>query len=52
MPYNPAPINYGDPKFKAYKEALKALGPIDSDEKADEYGRLFDECHNLTTTSN
>ena len=43
--YNPTPPNYASEAFAQYKRALFALLPIDSDEKAKEYGRLFAKFH-------
>jgi len=40
-----AMTDYSNEKFIEYKEKLEALCPIDSDEKAKAYWRLFWEYH-------
>ena len=45
MPYNPTPPSYIDPKFKAYRDAIMAMPPICTDERANEYVRLWEEFH-------
>jgi len=52
MPYNPAPPSYDDPSFRQYLNAIIALGPINTDEKAKEYQRLFEEFHNVKLSAN
>jgi hypothetical protein len=47
MPYHPAPPDYSDPRFRQYLNAIVALGPINTDERAKEYQRLFEEFHDV-----
>ncbi|NDE18511.1 hypothetical protein EBZ80_26755 [bacterium] len=50
MPYNPNPPNYTDPRFREYRNKLVALGAINTDDKAKQYQRLFEEFHGVVLT--
>lgn len=52
MPYNSAPPNYTDPRFREYRNQLTALGAINSNQKAKQYQQLFEEFHNTNLSIN
>lgn len=47
MAYNNT--DYSDPRYKEYRDAVLKLIPINTDEKAKEYNRLFQEHYKAIT---
>ena len=47
MPYSPTPRNYTDTALREYRHKLTALGAINTNEKAKQYQRLFEQFHSV-----
>ena len=45
MPYNPTPPSYNDPRYQEFLRRLAELGPINTDDRAREYQKLWEEFH-------
>lgn len=47
MPYSAAPPSYTDPRYREYLDNLTALGAVNTDAKAKQYQRLFEDFHSV-----